>query len=334
MIKNGIKIIAAGAIALSAASFLAGNASATELRLAYFMGSKHPMNKFVFTPFGKKLAEVSGGKMTVKQFPGGALNSSPPKQYSILIKGVADVAFALPGYTSQLFPVSNVITIPGVANSALDGTKKLANAAELIRPEIKAKILAMWANQPPILLTKNKAVRKLEDLKGMKIRVTAKTNVPFIEALGASAVSQPVSVINQNLQNGAIDGILIDPSAIRSFKLYEPAKYLTIGIPGSGSAFTLLMNNKVYKGLSAEEQKWVDAASGKWLSESGGNGYDKAAAGGMKISKEKGVEIIQLPDAEIARFREAMKPALEKFNATKFKGGLTGAAVIKAMKGM
>jgi len=54
-------------------------------------------------------------------------------------------------------------------------------------------------------------------------------SVPFIEALGASAVSQPVTVINQNLQNGTIDAILIDSSAIRSFKLYEPAKYLTIG---------------------------------------------------------------------------------------------------------
>ena len=64
---------------------------AQELSLAYFMGPKHPMNAAVFTPFADKLAELSGGQLTVKQFPGGALNSVPPKQYAILLDGVADL---------------------------------------------------------------------------------------------------------------------------------------------------------------------------------------------------------------------------------------------------
>ena len=86
-------------IGLAGAALLAMGvtASAAELSLAYFMGPKHPMNKAVFTPFAEKLAEVSGGQLTVKQFPGGALNSVPPKQYSILLDGVADIVFTLPG---------------------------------------------------------------------------------------------------------------------------------------------------------------------------------------------------------------------------------------------
>lgn len=330
-LRNLTKYAVVAAIALGA---MTGGAFAAEMSLSYFMSPKHPMNKAVFTPFANKLAEVSGGKMTIKQFPAGALNSAPPKQYSILVKGVADVAFALPGYTSQLFPITNVITVPGVANSALDGTKKLWNAMQLIEKEYKAKILAMWTNRPPILLTKNKPVKSLADMKGLKVRVTSAQNVPFIEALGASAVSQPVTVINQNLQNGTIDAILIDSSAIRSFKLYEPAKYLTIGIPGSGSAFVLLMNKKVYDAMSAQEKKWVDEASGQWLSESGGRGFDKAGAGGIKISIEKKVEIIQLSDSEIAKFKKAMEPAIMTFNKKKISGSLTGAAIVKAMKGM
>ena len=330
-IKALTKYTLAAAVIMGA---MVGGTMAKELSLSYFMGPKHPMNKFVFTPFAKKLAEVSGGKFTIKQFAGGALNSAPPKQYSILVKGVADVAFALPGYTAQLFPITNVITVPGMATSALDGTKKLLNAKKLIEKEYKAKLLAVWANQPPVLLTKKKPVRSLADMKGLKVRVTSKQNVPFIEALGASAVSQPVTVINQNLQNGTIDAILIGASAIRSFKLYEPAKYLTVGIPGSGSAFVLLMNNKVYDAMSAQEKKWVDAASGQWLSESGGVGFDKAAAGGMKISKEKGVEKIQLSKVEQDKFIAAMAPAMAKFRAKKISGNLTGGDILKAMKGM
>ena len=64
----------------------------------------------------------------------------------------------------------------------------------------------------------------------MKIRVTSSQDVPFIEALGASAVSQPVTVLHQNLTNGTIDGIMIGSSTIRSFKLWEPANYITTNL--------------------------------------------------------------------------------------------------------
>ena len=323
----------AGAMLAGMAASIAGTAVAEELTLSYFMGPRHPMNGAVFTPFAEKLEEVSGGQMTVRQFAGGALNSAPPKQYSILLDGIADIAFGLPGYTAQLFPVTNVVTVPNVSTDAEDGTEKLWNAMELIEQEYDAKVLAIWANDPPVLLTRDTPVRTLEDLQGMKVRVTSAQDVPFIEALGASAVSQPVSVINQNLANGTIDAIAIDPSAIGSFKLWEPANYVTQGMPGSGSAFFLLMNNEVWEGLSAQEQAWVDEASGIELSRSGGRVYRAAAGRGIDTARENGVEVIELTDAEIARFNEAMQPAMDAFLASEIREGLSGADVVAAMKG-
>ncbi len=310
-----------------------GPANAAELSLSYFMGPKHPMNRAVFTPFAKKLAEVSGGKLTVKQYPGGALNSSPPKQYSILLKGVADIAFALPGYTGNLFPVTNTVTIPGVCADALDCTQAMWRAMPLIEKEFKAKLLAVWANDVPVLLTRKKAVRSLADLKGMKVRVTSKQDVPFMEALGASAVSQPVTVINRNLANGTIDAIAIDPSAIRSFKLWEPANHATIGLPGSGSAFVLMMNRGVYDRMSAQEKAWVDEASGRWLSLSGGGAYKKAARAGLAFAKKNGVEVITLSDAERAKADAAIAKAMARFRSTTLRGGKTGGEIHDLMTG-
>ncbi len=323
----------AAAIAVALTAGLCAPAGAAELSLSYFMGPKHPMNRAVFTPFARKLAEVSGGKLTVKQYAGGALNSSPPKQYSILLKGVADIAFALPGYTGNLFPATNTVTIPGVCADALDCTEAMWRAMPLIEKEFKAKLLAVWANDLPVLLTRKKAVRTVADLKGMKVRVTSKQDVPFMEALGASAVSQPVTVINRNLANGTIDGIAIDPSAVRSFKLWEPAKYMTIGLPGSGSAFVLMMNRGVYGKMSAQEKAWVDEASGKWLSLSGGGAYKKAARAGIAFAKQKGVEIITLSDAERARANAAIAEAMAAFRARKMRGGKTGGEVYDTMTG-
>ena len=52
------------------------------------------------------MAELSGGELTVKQFPGGALNSVPSKQYAILLDGVADIIFTIPGYNGDVFPMT------------------------------------------------------------------------------------------------------------------------------------------------------------------------------------------------------------------------------------
>lgn len=320
------------ALAAAAAFSFGGSASADELTLAYFMSPKHPMNRAVFTPFAEKLAQVSGGEMTVKQFPAGALNSVPPKQYSILLDGVADVAFALPGYTGALFPKTNVVTLPGVCDSASACTAALLNARAELETEYNAKVLAIWANAPPVLITKDKPVRTLEDMQGLKIRVTAKQDVPFIEALGASAVAQPVTVINQNLANGVIDGIAIGPSAIGSFKLQEPGNYLTTWLPGSGSAFILLMNQGAYDALSEEQQGWVNAAADAALSESGGSVYESAAARGLKIAADAGLEIIDLSDAEKARFNAAIADTLAA-TLNQSAGDKTVGEIVALMKG-
>lgn len=308
-------------------------ANAAEFSLAYFMSPKHPMNKAVFTPFAEKLAEVSGGKLTVKQFPAGALNSVPPKQYSILLDGVADIAFALPGYTGSLFPKTSVVTLPTVCDTAPACTTALLNARDELEKEFNAKVLALWSNAPPVLITKDKPVRSVADLAGLKVRVTQPADAPYTEALGASAVAQPVTVINQNLANGVIDAIAIDPSAIGSFKLHEPGNYVTTYYPGSGSPFVLLMNRGVYDGLSDEEKGWVDAAADESLSIGGGVGYEKSRARGMKIAKEAGLEIIELPAAEKKKMDDIANKVLAAAMDDKV-GDKTVAEILKMMEGM
>ncbi|MEM7443828.1 MAG: TRAP transporter substrate-binding protein [Pseudomonadota bacterium] len=331
--RSILSTCALSAVLVASMGLMAPVSAQEQFSLAYFMGPGHPMNRAVFTPFAERLEEVSGGELTVEQFPGGALNSAPPRQYATVVEGVADVVFALPGYTAQLFPITNVITVPNVAADAVDGTEALWRARDLIEEEFDAHILAMWTNAAPVLITDDVPITSLEDMDGLVVRVTSAQDVPFIEALGASAVSQPVSVINQNLTNGTIDAIAIDPSAIGSFNLWEPANYVTTGLPGSGSAFVLLMNQEVYDGLTDQQRAWVDEASGEWLSLSGGQAYLEDALRGIEVARDNGVEIIELSDDEVARFNEAMAPAMEAFMESTISGDLTGADIVNIMQG-
>jgi len=289
---------------------LAAPLSARELSLAYFMGAPHPMNAAVFTPFSERVAELSGGQLTIKHYPGGALNSVPPKQYSIVVDGVADIAFALPGYTGEIFPMTNVIGLPGLCATATECTQALIRAREALETEYDAKLLAIWSNAPPVLITRDRAVRSLEDMRGLTLRVASRQEARFVAALGASAVAQPVDVIQQNLANGVIDGIVIDPSGIASFQLFEAGKYVTDWFPGSGTAFVLLMNRDTYNSLSPAEKGWIDTAADEALMLAGAAAYDRAGAGGMKAALEKGMEIITLSDEAKASFEAAITPAL------------------------
>jgi len=317
----------------AAAAVPSTQAFGDELALGYFMGPRHPMNAGVFTPFGEAVAEASNGALTVQQFPGGALSSSPPGQYSALLSGIMDIAFALPGYTTDLFPVTTVISAPGLCDSAQACTEALLRAKPMIEEEYDAKLLAVWANEPPILLTRDTPVRSVADLEGMSVRVTTSADVPYLQAMGAAPVSQPASVLNQNLANGVIDAIVIDPSAIRSFSLHEPANYVTTGLPLSGAAFVLLMNNDVYNGLSEEERGWIDAASGEALSRAGGEAYAAAGASGLAFALENGVELIELSAEAQAEMNAAIAEPFEAFRAAELSGGMTGGEIYDLMAG-
>ncbi len=322
-----ISLLAGAALSLAP---MAGQAQ--EFSLAYWMGPNHPMNAAVFTPFAENLAEISGGELTVELFPGGALNGSPPAQYGIMLDGVADIVFAIPGYTGDVFPVTGVITYPGICETATECTDSLWRARDMIEQEYNAVLLGLWGNNPPVLITRDAPVRTLEDLEGLIVRVTSTQDVAFAEALGASGVTQPVNVINQNLTNGVVDAIAIGPSAIGSFNLQEPGNYITTYFPGSGSAFVLLMNRDVYDDLTEEQQGWIDAAADRSLSDAGGAFYDRAAARGLEIAREAGVEIIDLTPEERARWDAAMAPLIEELRAVEM-GGTTAGAVMDIMSG-
>ncbi|MBT8154644.1 TRAP transporter substrate-binding protein [Epibacterium ulvae] len=279
------------------------SASADELALAYFMGPKHPMNSGYFTPMGEMLETESGGALTVKQFPGGALNQSPPKQYTLLLDGVADMAFMLPSFTNTLFPKTAVIGLPGICEDAIECTAAVTRARAELETEYNAKIIGLWANSPPVLITRDKPVRSVADLQGMTIRVADPTNIPFIEALGASPVAMPVSEINQALANGVVDGVMVDPAGIGSFKMNEAGNYITTDIPGGAASFVVAMAMSSYNALSDEEKAAVDRVAASDLSAGAGATYAKISTMGMELAASSGLEIIDIGDEERAKMQ-------------------------------
>ena len=301
------RTLAAAAAVCGWLAALGASAHAVELKLAHFTSPKHPMDRLVMRPWGDEVAKRSNGSLTVRIYPGGELGKGPAAQYKRAVDGIADITFGLQGYTSSLFPRTLLVELPGIAPDAVEATRMLWKAVGAVEGEYdRTRILALWTNDRAVIMTRNKAVRTLDDVKGMKIRTPSKLQGDIISALGATPVAMPVTRMYNALKTGVVDGLLVAPSVIRSFKIGEVAKYYTVG-PFANTAFFLVMNRKAYDGLSAEHRKIVDETSGEALSVKAAGIYKKAGASSLAGEEKSGRgEVIRLSDAEDKRFRQAL----------------------------
>lgn len=304
-----------------------------ELRLSSFVGSRHPVVSAVFDPFAEELATASGGRLTVRQYPGATLNSAPAQQYSRLVERVADISFGLPGYTMQRFPMTALLGFPGMSPDAVTGTERLWRAMPLIETEYAARVLGLWAAEPKLLISATRRIDEVDDLRGMIVSAASAQDVAYLEQAGAAAMSLPTSEAHQALTTGAIDAVFADPSTIASFSLWEPAEYITLNFPPIASAFFLLMNQRTYAELSPQERDWVDASSGLDLSLRGARAYVATATRGLELARRDGIEFTEMPEEELekiyALFSGVMQDELER----DFGDGLTGAEIVAMMKG-
>ena len=330
--RGSVRAIVAAA-ALSTLAGCGGAREGRELSLAHFLPAEHALSDAVFTPLAERLAELSGGRLTVRQYPSGILNSAPNAQYSMLVNGVADIALVITGYTADVFPRTVLIGYPGVCATAMECTEAMQRAWPVLEGEYDARVLGIWSATPPVLLTRETPVRTLEDIGGLKIRVASRSDIPFIEALGASALMQPGTELHQSLSTGVIDGVAIAASGIVAYRLQEPAEYLTNWPPVSGLAFALLMNRDTYEALSPEERSWIDqAADFGAISEAGAMALGQVSREAMELAREAGIEIIELAESERRRFEEAIASAYEA-GLARDVGGMTVGEVIELFRG-
>lgn len=90
-------------------------------------------------------------------------------------------------------------------------------------------------------------------LRGMRI-IAAGSVGNFLEGTGAAAVNSGLPDFYSNLGTGVADGVLISLSGASSFRLYEPAPYVTrVGI-GSQMTGALSANRRVWRGLPENVQ--------------------------------------------------------------------------------
>ena len=117
------------------------------------------------------------------------------------------------------------------------------------------KLLGVFTHGPGQMFNTKRAINKVDDLPGMKIRTGGGIAEAMAKALGASAFVKPAPESYELLSSGVADGMFFPLESIISFKLDTVVKYATL-FPGGfySSAFGFFMNEDKWNKLSKQDQ--------------------------------------------------------------------------------
>jgi TRAP-type C4-dicarboxylate transport system substrate-binding protein len=316
------------------AFFIPGGNSAQaapiELSYANFFPPTHLHSK-VFEAWGKEIEKRTGGKVKINYYHGGAL-LKPAKMYDGVLKGITDIGMSVLGYSRGVFPALEAIDLPLGYSSGTQATLVINDFVKKFKLDelSKVKVLYMHAHGPGLLHSK-KIVRKMEDLKGLKIRSYG-FNARVAEMLGGVPVAMPQSGVYEALQKGVVDASLSPYEVLKGWKQAEVVK-CTVECYGVGytAGFFVFMNLNKWKSLPYDVQAVIDQVSEEYIPIQGA-AWDKLDKEGKAFTIEKGNEIITLSAAENARWARAVHPVIGMYIKDKKAMGLPAEDYVNTIK--
>jgi TRAP-type C4-dicarboxylate transport system substrate-binding protein len=165
------------------------------------------------------------------------------------------------------------------------------------------KVLLLLTHQPGNVNTTRKAIRAVDDMKGLRLRFASPTIRDFVAALGGTPVGVLPTEQVEQLQKGTIDGTFIDyGGAGIAFKMGGIIKHVT-EMYSYVSSFAVVMNEDFWKRLPPELQDLV-TKSVTGVEQEVGEAWDGLDTIGKKLLVDGGAEPIKLSAEENARFRK------------------------------
>jgi TRAP-type transport system periplasmic protein len=216
--------------------------------------------------FADKLKELSKGTMLIDQYPGGQLGQEP-QVLQLMKSGDIEFCISAAANAATLSPQAGVMSLHFLFRSEDHLKKSLADpkvvqaVKDMIEETVQGgHVLALITLGLRNMYSK-KEVRKLEDMKGLKVRVQATaTEDTMFPAYGAQTVHMPFGSVYTSLQTGVVDVAENGVNVYLVNKHYEVAPVLSMTEHEANNNFVWI-SDKLWKSLSEEQKRWVTAAA-------------------------------------------------------------------------
>jgi TRAP-type C4-dicarboxylate transport system substrate-binding protein len=280
-------------------------------------GSWHNENFYLWWP--KRVEELSNGQVKFDLHPGSTLIKGG-NHYEAVRDGTVAFAPSATSYEKDTMPLPTVVELPFVFKDwptwfKMKDEMLSAGLADYYK-EHGVQYIAGCAVEPYGVWTTEKwgPIRKLEDLKGCKIRTPGGFLNDTLVAMGANPVSISVVDMYMSLQTGVIDGVSLAEASQISHRSHEVVKYasrVNYGCPG----IHIIANLETWNNLP-QDIKDIMTQAGQELLEHYGSAqkmYWKEKT--PVILEEAGVELIEIAPEEKRRMIEATKTIRTKWQS-------------------
>lgn len=306
----------------------------TVLRVSNWLPPTHLITTEILQPWARNVEKETEGRVKVQIIP--ALGK-PEAHLDLVRKGVADVAMSVDAYTADRFKLPDAAKLPFLSDDATSATvaywrihqKHFAKHGEFDG----VKLLTLWTHGPGYLHTSTKAVKSIDDASGLKIRASGGVAQKVAVALGVSPVFAPASQAYEMLSNGVVDGVLFSNESITAFKIDRILKHALI-VPGGLYRDThyVIMNQKKYESLSAEDRAAIDRVSGEAFAWLAGRAWDAGEQKAGKSMREGGYDFVT-PSPEFAKqIADRLNPIEQEWIERVKAMGVDGKAVLADLR--
>lgn len=335
--KKSVRVFALVVFALSfcvvGGAIGPGATVAGTIKLTYsnFFPPTHIQSKLAES-WCEEVARRTEGRVKVQYFAGQTLTKAR-QTYDGVVDGIADIGYSAFAYTRGRFPVMGAVDLPMGYPDGVTATAVANMVYERFTPEELAdtRLMYVHAHGPGLIHTRDKAVRTLEDLKGMKIRSTG-TSAQVVKALGGTPVPMPMPESYQSLQKGVVDGCANPIETNKGWKLGEVVDYVTLAYPVAyTTSFFIVMNKTKWNSIDAEDQKTIQAINREWAVKHG-EAWDSSDKEGLKFFLDQGNTTVEIDAKEAVRWEAAVAPMIDEYAAKLDEKGLNGTEVIEAIR--
>lgn len=280
----------------------------------------------------EKFAEIvtakTGGKIKANLFPGGVLGSDT-HNVSALQGGTLEMVSMNAGILAAQVKEFAIFDFPFMfgggteADTVVDGSFGQMMMDKLADKGIIG--LAYFELGSRHMTNSKRPINKLEDIAGLKLRVIPNPiNVDWVNALGASPTPLPFPELYAALEQKAVDGQENPFTVILANKFYEVQKFLAI-TNHQYNPQAVMISKKFWDTLTADEKKVIrDSAREAAIFQRKFNRDQMGAA--LDSLKKHGMQVSEFSAAEMAKFREKMKPVIDKH------GAIVGPEVVSALQ--
>src|ERR1700721_2662937 len=281
-----------GLAVTSAALMFAAGAIAQEAKHYRFAHDQQLNSGYsvAYDIFSAKLKELSKGTMLIDQYPGAQLGQEP-QILQLVRSGDIDFAIVSSANTSPISPQAGGMSLHYLFRNEDHNVKALGDQKvfEAIRDMIDETVQGIHAiglgTQGFRHMYGKREVRKVEDLKGYKVRVQATaTEDTMFAAYGTQTVHMPFGSVYTSLQTGVMD---FGENAVNVYLInrhYEVAPVLSMTEHEPKTAL-LWISDKLRQSLNAEQKQWVMTAARDVSLQEPKRGFELENAAATKLGK-------------------------------------------------